>query len=251
MSDVLRYSKAEGIDKFILVCLASYAGDDQQAFPSVKTLARDTGLAERTVQRAIPRLIESGELSLVEEGGFKEGKRWANTYRINVHQSHPPVSESHPMGAGESPTPVSESHPNQSLTTNHTTKKHFSLEEAKALRLPESLQMAEFTDRWFNFWLPHRFQHHSGKPSELTISMTIKQCAKWGPAKSCRMIDQAVAGGWQALHDTEQRFSRSTSTLANGETVDSDGFICETTPMGRRRKLGPDGRHYIRAGGQQ
>jgi hypothetical protein len=91
------------------------------------------------------------------------------------------------------------------------THSRFSFEEAKSLPLPSLLQTPEFIEAWNTLWLPHRFSHHSGKPSELTITQTIKQCAKWGSAKSVRLIEQAVAGGWQALHDSEQKFSNSSN----------------------------------------
>ena len=47
--------------KFVLVGLANHAGPDgTAAFPSVRTLMRYTGLAERTVRACLSRLEASG-----------------------------------------------------------------------------------------------------------------------------------------------------------------------------------------------
>lgn len=47
--------------KFVLVCLANYAGEDGQgAFPSVATLCRHTCLSESTVRRKLQDLESAG-----------------------------------------------------------------------------------------------------------------------------------------------------------------------------------------------
>lgn len=47
--------------RFVLVCLANYAGENgQNAFPSIATLAKDTGLSDSTVRRKLQELEETG-----------------------------------------------------------------------------------------------------------------------------------------------------------------------------------------------
>ena len=53
-----------GIEKAVLLKMADHAADNgTQIFPSIKTLALDTGFSEKTVRRAINTLIEKKRLS--------------------------------------------------------------------------------------------------------------------------------------------------------------------------------------------
>jgi hypothetical protein len=55
--------------KFVLVGLANHAGPDgTAAFPSVATLVRYTGLAERTVRTCLDRLAAAGIISPCDPG---------------------------------------------------------------------------------------------------------------------------------------------------------------------------------------
>ena len=87
ISDVLRCSKAGGIDKLILICLANYTDENHLAYPSHSRLAQDAGVERRTVIRAIDRLIELKELTKVEQGGLFDGLHLSNTYRVTLGHS--------------------------------------------------------------------------------------------------------------------------------------------------------------------
>lgn len=86
MAVVLNHSAAVGTAKIVLLGIANHDGDGG-AWPSIKTLARYANADERTVQRAITALIDSGELSRhVEQGGDRRtrGGRRTNLYRVLV-----------------------------------------------------------------------------------------------------------------------------------------------------------------------
>lgn len=56
-------------ERFVLLLLADNSSWDEEtgrwyAFPFQKTLARESGLSERTVKRAISRLLELGLISI-------------------------------------------------------------------------------------------------------------------------------------------------------------------------------------------
>ena len=79
MTWVFSHSTAAGADRLLLLAIADHAGDDGgDAWPSVPTLARKTGVSERSVQRGISRL-EAGGLLVVERG---QGRRGTNLYRV-------------------------------------------------------------------------------------------------------------------------------------------------------------------------
>jgi hypothetical protein len=51
-------------DKLLLLALADNANDEGLCWPSVATLARKAGMDERTVQRAIGRLVAAGHVTV-------------------------------------------------------------------------------------------------------------------------------------------------------------------------------------------
>lgn len=82
MSWVWKQSKATGTDKFVLLAIADNAWDDgSNAWPSVGTISRKTGLSTRTVQRCIQNLHDIGELKTIDRPGH------SNLYRVVMGNS--------------------------------------------------------------------------------------------------------------------------------------------------------------------
>ena len=70
------------MDKLVLLCLADFADDDgASVYPSVRRVAVECGVGERHVQRVIARLIKTGEMVLVSQGG---GRHRTSEYRIDL-----------------------------------------------------------------------------------------------------------------------------------------------------------------------
>lgn len=86
MAVVLNHSTAKGTAKLVLLGIANHEGDGG-AYPTIETLARYASVDERNVQRAIERLVSSGQLVVeLQEGGDRDcpdGKR-PNRYRLRV-----------------------------------------------------------------------------------------------------------------------------------------------------------------------
>lgn len=80
-----RFSKTKGGDLLVLLGIADFANDDGIAYPSIPTLARKARLTPRNAQRAIRRLVASGEL-LIEEG---KGPHRTHLYRIILSEKAP------------------------------------------------------------------------------------------------------------------------------------------------------------------
>lgn len=82
MSWVWKKSKATGTDKFVLLAIADNAWDDgSNAWPSVNTISRKTGLSIRTVQRCIQNLHDLGELGIIDRPGH------SNLYRVVMSET--------------------------------------------------------------------------------------------------------------------------------------------------------------------
>ncbi len=73
MTWVMNHSDARLGDRLVLFSIANHADSyGRAAWPSIATIAAEARLSERQVKRALPRLIELGELD-VDEGGGPNG----------------------------------------------------------------------------------------------------------------------------------------------------------------------------------
>lgn len=82
LTRVWQQSQAKGGDLLVLLAIADFANDTGDAYPSIRTLAIKSRLAERNVQRAIRRLQRSGELS-INPG---EGPHGTHLYQVTICQ---------------------------------------------------------------------------------------------------------------------------------------------------------------------
>lgn len=80
----LHHSRASGTDKLVLLGIANHEGDGG-SWPSVATLAKYANCSERTVQRALDNLINSGEVRRhLNQGGSRTTRNDQRTNRYDV-----------------------------------------------------------------------------------------------------------------------------------------------------------------------
>jgi hypothetical protein len=97
--------------KLILLLLANYSGSENTCWPSVRRLASEALLSERTVQRRLQDLSERSFIEIIPRFDAK-GDPDSNLYRLICHQGvsarhHPGVSQSPGGGVSLTPKPVS------------------------------------------------------------------------------------------------------------------------------------------------
>lgn len=68
-------------EKYVLIMLANYADESGKCWPSVQTLANDTGLSTATVKRVLKKLTDRGVLSRAQRR--KGGMKTSNLYALN------------------------------------------------------------------------------------------------------------------------------------------------------------------------
>jgi hypothetical protein len=90
MERVWEHSKASGTPLLVLLCLADWANDAAECWPSISTIARKCRLKDdRHVQRVIHNHLEKrlGEVVVIVGGGMasRKGGVRSNRYRITVH----------------------------------------------------------------------------------------------------------------------------------------------------------------------
>jgi hypothetical protein len=149
-------SKAKGISRFVLVCLADYANADGTCFPGKGKIAKRCGIDKRTADRAIEDLLAIKEIEVVRHGGRAGEQKTSNLYRITISHdgcqdatrgNTPPVAAVQGTGGNTPGVPVAQCHPNHHINPqkNHhkgkplLTRDGKSLDEALA-RLPQNLQ---------------------------------------------------------------------------------------------------------------
>ena len=73
--------KMQTNQKFLLIMLANYASNDEgDCYPSVDTLAKDTGLSRTSVQKCLKILAEKGFLEIKTR--WENGRQLSNLYRL-------------------------------------------------------------------------------------------------------------------------------------------------------------------------
>ena len=84
---VLEHSRATLGDRLVLLAIANHAkADGKDAWPSIRMIAVEALVSERTAQRSVQNLVELGELVIEEESG----PRRPRTYSIvGVPICHP------------------------------------------------------------------------------------------------------------------------------------------------------------------
>ncbi len=86
----LRESEIERSDLLVLLDLGTYMnGDGDGAYPSVATIAADTGLAEGSVRRSITKARGAGWLERTRRGGRRgDGSVVSSSYRATIPTAH-------------------------------------------------------------------------------------------------------------------------------------------------------------------
>lgn len=102
-------SELPSASRFVLLCLLEYANVESKAWPSISTIANDTGLSRSSVKRGIAAAAAAGWIEVVERHAA-DGRQSSNGYRIHgldarVTQDHPRFHVNHPQST-QNPSPV-------------------------------------------------------------------------------------------------------------------------------------------------
>ena len=113
---VITYSKQKGSALLVLLMIANHAhSDGTNAFPSIKTLAKECRLSERQITRIVGQLEQSGELLIERSIG-----RTVHNYSISMILNPDKMSLSNPVKMSglslTNPTPNPDKSGNPTLT---------------------------------------------------------------------------------------------------------------------------------------
>lgn len=106
---VLKRKLGSTARKMVAIKLADVAGDDgDSVYPSVKTVAAESELSERTVQYVLRQFVEEGLLIVVKVGGGGgHGLQATTEYRIDLNRlaKYPPSKETGVTNRGAKSAP--------------------------------------------------------------------------------------------------------------------------------------------------
>jgi hypothetical protein len=223
--------KLEGLSssqKNVLRALADYCNHEHACFPSVPTLARDTALAVRTVQRALSDLEDLGALSRrLRRASPTGGRQTSNMIYLSVglalgkgkiepekaiegcHSVTPGVSQCHPTGVTVSPL----------LTTNLT-----SLEKNAGEKILKPSRSSV------------RPEGRSPGSSKVKAGQEVAQLVQELDVP----VDKAAFEAWGALvaaivAKREQEAARAWLSRKSGAVVERVGSITVSSPFKREK----------------
>lgn len=91
MAKAVAIKTESATDKLVLLMIANYADENNQAFPSYKRLASDCCMTDRAVKAVIGRLKKQGFLSWVKRQNYQGGLT-SNLYTLHLDCSETPMN---------------------------------------------------------------------------------------------------------------------------------------------------------------
>lgn len=107
---VLDSSQSRGLARLVLIALANHANEEQVCWPSQRTIAREAGISLGAVSDQVRKLVDIGELEVVNKGNARKSARYRLVQVTNAQRSgdersvHPRSEQNHQEPKEHSPT---------------------------------------------------------------------------------------------------------------------------------------------------
>ena len=243
--------------KLVLIRIADRQGQNADAWPTIRTLAADCGLAISTTQRAIRELSDSRAVS-VDWAGSSGARGRTNRYivadrfRLCTGRAHSPdgdlcaesasdcTGRAHRTVRGERTTLCAESATNKdsnnvSNRTNEQKRRAATNGKAKTttIKFPDALNTDGFRTAWAE-WDTYRMEARK-KLTPSTVEKQISQLEAMGHDRAISSIQQSIGNGWAGLFEP-----RGDGVRRNGQAGKAAGH-----GNGRKRNRGRDERFEL------
>ncbi len=189
-------------DKLVLVTIQDRVGNNDVAWPGLRTIADDCAIAPSTVQECIRRLVTAGRLEVVS--GY--GQRRSNAYRVIERPCSDPQRSGTDLRRAQKPASTrsdSGDEPDQSnQTQENQTKKPCvsalsSWDSADEVLQTDRLRTEAFRDAWER-WTA--FRRELGRPlTNSTIRAQLRKLEDLTHEQAIAAIDQSIEHGWCGL----------------------------------------------------
>ena len=250
MAKAMSIKVGNPLRKLVLIKLADNANDIGECWPSISYIADQCEISDRSVQKHIQALSESG-LLWIEFRKAEGGKNKSNVYHLTLNNTASPGGES-PAPGGESPAPGGES-PAPMMGESPAPRTSNSLEPIKepvkepknarkqknAFSLPAGLNL----DAW-NLWKCYRSENNlkAYKPVALgegAAASKLISLAGGDFATQMLIVKQSIENQWQGLFALKQQRtgeSKIAQAQRAAEQAIADGRVGYDydTPFGKR-----------------
>lgn len=177
MSWVFEHSKASGNTYVVLLALADHADEKLQCFPGHKSLAKKARVSVPTVKRCLARLVDLGELEVIEQGGGRKSNRYLMPCPAGegVH-SDPPHSDP-PAGSPVTPQPVHLRPPSRftAVTPESSYDPHLSVSEPSTVVSCETAATM-YSPEFDAFWVAYGRKGNKAKTAQQWKRLPKRDC---------------------------------------------------------------------------
>ena len=184
----------------VLTCLADYADDRNQCWPSYETLATKSKYSRSSVHMAIKELEEQGLITITRR--YEDHKRTSNLYTLNVET----ISETPELSPELSPKLSPKLSPRVcTVTTNRTVSKNHKEKGREArkakeveIEFPKPLDTPSFKEQWIAYE-EYRRENKFRRMGPTTIKTKLAELSEWGEEVAIAQIRQSIGNGWQGI----------------------------------------------------
>lgn len=249
---VWQYAAVGGSELLVMVAIADIAHDDGVAFISYKDLAHKIRLSERQSIRAVKRLVEKGQLEMIQQGGTVGDRRFANVYRVTPNGRagdilSPGVAHVTPDSASASDT---DDRGRVSPTSDQTSKeRRDSLRESSEEEVPEwrrSASVRNVFDAWVSVADPPMKKMTGARERDTRKLLAATEDVNYAI--------RAIAGFVSSSKGADKSIGALLKTGPNTGSLASriDYFAAKAPEVGAQTSRIPDGlgdiaRHRLRA----
>lgn len=207
--------------KLVFILMANYADEKDRCYPSQATLARQAGVSEKTIQRAIEKLEEIGFVSVLRKGTGNKSSVYCLNFEVEGSQNVTPdnLSGSQNVHSGWSNCPGrvdnlsgeggQNVHRSYQDTINDPINDPINnMGDAKKDKTskfnPELITLPDYVNR--DIWIDY-CKMRKAKRSEIktpkTVELCLKDLAKYSGGdtqKATEILEQAIRNTWTGIY---------------------------------------------------
>ena len=158
--------------KAIYSYLISFAGSGNTAFPTIKLMLSELGIARATFYKYRDELVEKGALEITQERDSK-GLFRKNIYYLK-NRINPPCAKIHTPCAKSSASDKIDANNNKVFNSNNNTLKEKNIKKTKETKKPKN-DTKQFEERFNEFWEQYPRKVSKTKAKEYFIKNKVSQ----------------------------------------------------------------------------
>lgn len=201
----------------VYLALLSHASDSGEAWPSINTLAKLTGMTKQSVRNQIQKLKTHGVIAI-------ESRKIGDSSLTNLYRIHPTYlhSKRNRPGVNETVGGWSTKHDEGGQRNDTRTRSNRTipneLKTDDAVSIPDSLNDPRFLSAWEDF-RRHRCEKRS-KMTPTAISKALAKMERWGIDRAVAALEHSTEQGWTGIFEPSSNGTKPTKKKYGGTEYD-------------------------------